>query len=445
MGHDEARSILNADYRGPVMQGDVYQATKDGATTIAIVDGCFEAIPSVWHKEILWAISKGVRVFGSSSMGALRAAELAPFGMIGIGRVFEAFNDCRYEDDDEVAVWHGDADSGYRQLTDAMVDIRATTERAVTQRILQPEAAARLLDVAKNMFYKERRLDDACEMLADPSLNQFREWARSNGVSQKREDALELLRELAGEPESPLQAPQFAFQYTTMWNDFRLYYGDAKFDRMSSGRHGASLEDIIDELRLQPGHYDKVMERAIARMLSAWYFQHGGGSVDTTRLQETIDSFRSQRGLLAAADLQLWCAENGLAFPKEFFRFAEEQSRLDLVRERNSVDAWRYVPGVLRSDDSFSFILQRANDKRSTIRQIEDGSTPRPTTEDAAIMRWYFEEFLGQPNAIEDNEFYRKVGFEHPADFWNAVRREYYYQYLTEREKAESIVAAAGY
>ena len=60
---------------------------------VGIIDGYFQQVPSVWHKEILWAMAQGVHVFGSASMGALRAAELAPFGMRGVGLIFEAYRD----------------------------------------------------------------------------------------------------------------------------------------------------------------------------------------------------------------------------------------------------------------------------------------------------------------------------------------------------------------
>jgi len=36
-------------------------------------------------------MSRGVHVFGASSMGALRAAELAAFGMVGFGRIYDLF------------------------------------------------------------------------------------------------------------------------------------------------------------------------------------------------------------------------------------------------------------------------------------------------------------------------------------------------------------------
>ena len=75
-----------------------------------------------------------MQVFGASSMGALRAAELAPFGMDGRRRIFEAFRGGELEDDDEVAVVHADADAGYRPLSDAMVDMRATLAAAAEGR-----------------------------------------------------------------------------------------------------------------------------------------------------------------------------------------------------------------------------------------------------------------------------------------------------------------------
>ena len=48
------------ELRGPAAYGDVARAVLDGANAIGIVDGRFEHTRSVWHKEILFALSKGV-------------------------------------------------------------------------------------------------------------------------------------------------------------------------------------------------------------------------------------------------------------------------------------------------------------------------------------------------------------------------------------------------
>src|SRR5207244_10999206 len=74
--------------RPPVKQGDVYKAALARPALIGIIDGYFEVTPTVWHKEILWAMAQGIHVYGSASIGALRAAELSPFGMKGGGRIF---------------------------------------------------------------------------------------------------------------------------------------------------------------------------------------------------------------------------------------------------------------------------------------------------------------------------------------------------------------------
>ena len=61
----------------PVAQGRrLSRRRRRGRSAIGIIDGYFEGVLSVWHKEILWAMAEGIHVFGSASMGALRAAEL---------------------------------------------------------------------------------------------------------------------------------------------------------------------------------------------------------------------------------------------------------------------------------------------------------------------------------------------------------------------------------
>src|SRR5215204_4724906 len=93
------RARLDCICLPPAATGDVYRAALNNPAAIALIDGYFESIPSVWHKEILEALSRGIRVYGSSSMGALRAAELHQFGMIGVGRVYEEYAAGTIEDD----------------------------------------------------------------------------------------------------------------------------------------------------------------------------------------------------------------------------------------------------------------------------------------------------------------------------------------------------------
>ena len=107
ISHKEIKQHIDCVCLPPVCHGDILQLLEAKPIAIGIIDGYFEGAPSVWHKEILYALDQGVHVFGSSSMGALRAAELYPFGMKGVGQIFQWYKEGLIDADDEVAVLHG--------------------------------------------------------------------------------------------------------------------------------------------------------------------------------------------------------------------------------------------------------------------------------------------------------------------------------------------------
>src|SRR5205823_5071915 len=139
--------------------GDLYNALASEPSAFVIVDGFFDQVPSVWHKEVLFALSRGVPVYGASSLGALRAAELHAFGMEGVGEIFEDYRDGVIDDDDEVAVVHGDASVGFQCLSEAMVNLRDGLQRACTAGIIAEPTRGRLEAAAKARFYAERSWD----------------------------------------------------------------------------------------------------------------------------------------------------------------------------------------------------------------------------------------------------------------------------------------------
>ena len=189
------------DWRPPVRQGDLYRAALARPRAIGVIDGYFEAVPTVWHKEILWAMAEGIHVFGAASTGALRAAELDAFGMRGVGRVYEDFRDGVLQDDDEVALLHGPAELGYPPVTEAMVNIRATLAAAEAEGVLAADDAAALVVIAKGLFYKERTYDAVRQAAvargwpATP-LDDFAAWLPAGRIDRKRRDAEAMLAAL---------------------------------------------------------------------------------------------------------------------------------------------------------------------------------------------------------------------------------------------------------
>jgi hypothetical protein len=222
---DEAREVLDAVYHPPAMQGDVLRAVWGGADVVGIVDGYFDSGPAVWHKEILWAMREGVHVFGSASMGALRAAELAVFGMEGVGADFAAYARGELEDDDEVALLHGPEDTGYRALSEPMVNIRATLASAGEGGVITPGTRDALLVIAKALHYTERSypavLARGAEVgLSHHELGRLAAWLPSGRVDQKKQDAMTMLRVIAGRLAAGLERKRVDYEVapSKYWN-----------------------------------------------------------------------------------------------------------------------------------------------------------------------------------------------------------------------------------
>jgi len=192
------RAILSADYRPPAARGDLTRAVADGARVIGLIDGVFFQESSVGHREILAALSAGVRVVGASSMGALRAAELHTLGMEGVGEVYRMYRDGILVSDDEVALAF---DPGSLvALSEPLVNIRATLRRAESEGIIDHASGEALLSGALSLYYPHRtypRLVREAAGGGDPeSLARFGRWVEKGAVDLKREDAILAIRRI---------------------------------------------------------------------------------------------------------------------------------------------------------------------------------------------------------------------------------------------------------
>ena len=220
----DARAELDAVYLPPVSAGDMFRLWQRRPKAVGVVDGYFEHVPAVWHKEIMWIMAHGVHVFGSAGLGALRAAELDSFGMRGVGRVYQAVKDGTLDRDDEVAVAWEEGPDGYRALSEAMVSIRATLEAASGARIISDATSELLAAAGAGLFYRMRNwptlLETGKAVGADPAeLAALRRWLPGGRVDQQAEDAVAMLRQmrdfLGGSPD-PLRVP-WTLANTTRW------------------------------------------------------------------------------------------------------------------------------------------------------------------------------------------------------------------------------------
>jgi len=213
----EALAGPDIEIRAPACQGDVMQAIKDGATAIGLIDGQFELVAPVWHKELLFALSKGIFVFGAASMGALRAVECAAFGMAGIGRIFEDYRVGRRIDDGDVALLHAPAELAYMPLTIPLVSLDATVAEARRLELLSEDLCMEIARIARRIFFKDRTWKRIAEA-ADIELPRLQAVVRRAWTDQKRLDSLELLAVLVkGEVGLPPVLKSWQFNRTSLW------------------------------------------------------------------------------------------------------------------------------------------------------------------------------------------------------------------------------------
>lgn len=197
---ETARSILpSADFRPPASRGDIEKAVSDHPDIICLIDGVFFEQCSVGHREILAALNQGIFVIGASSMGALRAYETEAFGMVGVGKVFELYKSGQIESDDEVALICDPFSNA--PLSEALVNIRATLEKAVFESVLTGKESGLFFKTAADTYYPDRVYEHLIELFKEnneisaESALRFEKWiSAGNAADIKKEDAVSVLK-----------------------------------------------------------------------------------------------------------------------------------------------------------------------------------------------------------------------------------------------------------
>ncbi len=432
-----ARAELDAIYLPPASQGDVYAATRQQPWAIGIIDGYFERVPAVWHKEILWAMSRGVHVFGSASMGALRAAELHPLGMEGTGLIFEAFRNEELEDDDEVAVVHGPADQGFVQGSEAMVNIRFTLAAAASSGIIEDATRGELVAIAKSLFYPDRQYPSIIQRgvelgLPAEQVARLAAWLPQGRVEQKRADALAMLRLMRQRSETTPEPKSvgFSFQHTDAWEQVRRQIDRRPLDDVPGGetlQHDA----ILDELRIEPGTYIAVRTEALIRALCLALARHEGAEVGDALLTRTLETFRRERTLFTVDDGERWLADQALTVP-EFARLMEDQARVHRVRTVFESEIDRDLPDMLRLTGRYGPLAQRARAKQELLSThgLSNPATKDIGVTEAELLHWYFEEHLQREMPEDLGAYALAAGFGSGDGLRRAVLREYCYVQL---------------
>lgn len=402
----------------PAQQGDVYRAVVAGARTIGLVDGYFEGVPAVWHKEILFALSEGVHVLGAASMGALRAAELSDYGMRGIGRIYNWYIDGTIDADDEVALVHGPAEAGFVALSEPLVNIRATLRKAASESSLSADLCDRILAAAKEIYYKDRTWDRvfSAANLAPPNIGHFTEWLHSNYVDQKRLDAQLLFEAVAelGEGVAPFRSRP-AFEPTGMW-----YLGVAEFAKNALPDGEAR---ILDEARLKPYLFKGLAEKAALAILSR---QHGK-SPRARELDRLVSQFRTEHGLMTAQRLRDWQQARQMT-DVELERFLDSRANASLAIAALGNDLLREIVYEIKVEESYAAFRSRAEQKQRALADFHR----KPQMPLHFLVEWYFGKRLGLSAPIDLETIRREWVLDDFGALQELLAREFLFDSLVD-------------
>jgi hypothetical protein len=152
--------------RRPVRRHDIAELMEGRRKPglVVIVDGVFHDTLAVGHAEILGALRRGWRVWGLSSMGAIRAREMAHLGMRGYGSVYGQFAAEGDFQDDEVALLH-EPTAPYRPVSEPLVHLRAAVAHLASVGIVAEGDARAVIDDLKGRWYGERTIRRAAHAL----------------------------------------------------------------------------------------------------------------------------------------------------------------------------------------------------------------------------------------------------------------------------------------
>jgi hypothetical protein len=409
----EARVILpEATFLPPAKAGDIYVAVKRGATIVAVIDGFFEQVPSVWHKEVLYALSHGVHVYGASSMGALRAAELHPFGMVGIGRIFEAYRDGVCEDDDEVAVLHAGQEFDFEALSEAMINVRDALSAALERGLIGPRTHDAIAREMKRHHYPQRTWLIVPEIAAKEGLpgtevEALLAFVKRERPNRKRLDALELLgelRRLAGAPPPPFE-PTFDFESTVFWD--QLVAGV----RIAPGATAAvPIEAMRNHVGVVEDDAETIFQGALLLYLVVKEAQRVGVNADPDKVKRVTERFRATHGLATAEATDDWLRRNSLG-EVEFGALMEVLALVEAMARHHSLAVDAFLPAELQRLGRFEAVAAAIVEKRSaladfgvTFPSAEDVGT---TTDD--ILTWYESRYRKMDTSLEEYIDVRRV------------------------------------
>lgn len=198
-GVDTAAMAPDVVVHAPARRGDLptlCQELKAG-DAVAVVDGRLGDVMSVSHRDILLLLDRDVQVWGLSSMGALRAAEMHRFGMRPFGRIALRYVEQPGTPDDEVVLMHA-PEYPYFPVSEPMVHLEAFMQRCVEQSRIKRSTADTAAQRLRSMWFGFRDWDRLSSILCSLGEDSPACKADATDINRSRiktKDLIEFLQE----------------------------------------------------------------------------------------------------------------------------------------------------------------------------------------------------------------------------------------------------------
>lgn len=164
----------------PVRRGDIDRliAREAKPGVLVVCDGVFQSAPAVSHAELCAALDAGWRVWGVSSIGAIRAFEMRHEGVHGFGHVYAMFR--RHADlaDDEMCLLHY-PEPPYFPVSEPLVNLRFAFGRQSRALGIDAGAAESTIEALRALWFGDRTLAQMRSAMVD-----------GNGIAESKADAL---------------------------------------------------------------------------------------------------------------------------------------------------------------------------------------------------------------------------------------------------------------
>ncbi len=434
LDEDVIRTIApNVEVVPPVAAGDLLRLSLEAGDVVAIIDGFYFQSASVRHKEILDLLDRGIHVWGAASMGALRAAELAPFGMRGFGRIFDAYRNGEIDGDDEVAIIHAPQDMHYTKLTEALVNIRYACQAAVSEDLLTQDDYQLVMNTAAELPFFERSYsriwqDAYARGLSQQVIEELRPFVLQKCFDLKRKDALEMVQALQSPPQEPFHA-SFELYETQLLHGWRIDEGG-----FFTNDHWIVDRDLLAAYQLFAEDYPHVHYQLLSKQLAEIAQQarltrqpSGEKSIMQHDCTELIAQFLSiQYNFPLEGELPA-SARRWLRLEEQQLPPAEQLSLIG-VRLWHSTRSQSWQEGMihhLKASDMFPSLVKivyQTHQFVGTIQEKQSGVKLERLLPEK-VYAWAMQRWNVSPATFEIALLER--GFQSPTAFWLAARSFY--------------------